>query len=89
MARPDCAPPQSISEVGLFGDGWRLSSAASSPRATRLAIESTGEDWKPVLSILAGTCEVLLVDAQHVQTVPWCKTNKYRICMPFQRSLRW
>ena len=62
-ARPSCALQQSISEVGLFGDGGRLSGAASSPRATGLAIESTGDDWKPVFNIMEGTCEVLLVVA--------------------------
>jgi transposase len=30
---------------------------------THVAIESTGEYWKPVFNILEGTCEVLLVNA--------------------------
>jgi hypothetical protein len=88
-ARPCCTPQQSISEVRLFGDGWRLSSAASSPRATRLAIESTGDDWKPVFNILEGMCKVLLVDAQQRQAVPGLKTNEHRLCNPFKRSLSW
>ena len=31
---------------------------------THVAIESTGEDWKPVFNILEGTFEVLLGNAQ-------------------------
>jgi hypothetical protein len=54
-----------------------------------VAIKSTGDDWEPVFNILSGTCEVLLVDAQYGQAVPWWKSNKHRICMHFQRSLVW
>jgi transposase len=42
---------------------------------THVAIESTGDYWKPVFNILEGTCEVLLVNAQHVKTVPGRKTD--------------
>jgi transposase len=42
---------------------------------THIAIESTGDYWKPVFNILEGTCEVLLVNAQHVKTVPGRKTD--------------
>jgi transposase len=41
---------------------------------THVAIESTGDYWKPVFNILEGTCEVLLVNAQHVKAVPGRKT---------------
>jgi len=54
-----------------------------------LAIESIGDDWKPVFNILEGTCKVLLVDAQHGQAVPERKTNEHRICKSFKRSLLW
>jgi transposase len=37
---------------------------------THVAIESTGDYWKPVFNILEGTCEVILVNAQHVKAVP-------------------
>jgi transposase len=30
---------------------------------TPVALESTGDDWKPVFNRLEGTCEVLLVNA--------------------------
>jgi transposase len=42
---------------------------------THVAIESTGDYWKPVFNILEGTCEVMLVNAQHVKAVPGRKTD--------------
>ena len=42
---------------------------------THVAIESTGDYWKPVFNILEGICEVLLVNAQHVKAVPGRKTD--------------
>ena len=42
---------------------------------THVAIESTGDDWKPVFNILEGTCEVILVNAQHVKAVPGRTTD--------------
>jgi transposase len=42
---------------------------------THVAMESTGEYWKPVYNILEGTVEILLVNAQHVRTVPGRKTD--------------
>jgi transposase len=42
---------------------------------THVAIESTGEFWKPVFNILEGTCTVILVNAQHAKNVPGRKTD--------------
>jgi transposase len=42
---------------------------------THVAIESTGDYWKPVFNILEGTCEVVWVNAQHVKAVPGRKTD--------------
>jgi transposase len=42
---------------------------------THVAMESTGEYWKPVFNILEGTFEVLLVNAQHIKAVPGRKTD--------------
>jgi len=42
---------------------------------THVAIESTGEYWKPVFNILEGVVEVLLVNAAHVKHVPGRKTD--------------
>jgi hypothetical protein len=42
---------------------------------THVAIESTGDYWKPVFNILEGSCEVLLVNAQHIKAVPGRKAD--------------
>ncbi|MEZ4733384.1 MAG: IS110 family transposase [Caldilineaceae bacterium] len=41
---------------------------------THVAMESTGEYWKPVYNLLEGQVTVLLVNAQHVKHVPGRKT---------------
>lgn len=43
---------------------------------THVAMESTGEYWKPVFNLLEGTVTVLLVNAAHVKNVPGRKTDK-------------
>ena len=42
---------------------------------TAVAMESTGEYWKPVFNLLEGTFEVLVVNAQHIKFVPGRKTD--------------
>jgi transposase len=42
---------------------------------THVAMESTGEYWKPVYNILEHNFEVLLVNAQHIKAVPGRKTD--------------
>lgn len=42
---------------------------------THVAMESTGDYWKPVYNLLEGTFEVCLVNAQHVKHVPGRKTD--------------
>ena len=42
---------------------------------THVAMESTGEYWKPVFNILEAHFEVLLVNAQHSKAVPGRKTD--------------
>ncbi len=42
---------------------------------THVAMESTGDYWKPVFNLLEGTFEVLLVNPQHVKAVPGRKTD--------------
>jgi transposase len=49
---------------------WRLISGC-----TPVAMESTGDDWKPGVNILAGRFAVLLVKAQHVKAVPGRQTD--------------
>jgi transposase len=43
---------------------------------THVAMESTGEYWKPVFNLLAGNLQVVLVNAAHVKQVPGRKTDK-------------
>ena len=43
--------------------------------STHVAMESTGDYWKPVHNLLEDTFEVLLVNAQHVKRVPGRKTD--------------
>jgi transposase len=42
---------------------------------THIAMESTGDYWKPVYNLLEDNFEVLLVNAQHVKHVPGRKTD--------------
>ena len=41
-----------------------------------VAMERTGEDWKPVSNIVEGDFTVFLVHAAHAQQVPGPKTDK-------------
>ncbi len=42
---------------------------------THVAMESTGEYWRPVFNILEGNVEVMLVNARHIKAVPGRKTD--------------
>lgn len=42
---------------------------------THVAMESTGEFWKPVFNLLEGSCTVLVVNAAHIKYVPGRKTD--------------
>jgi transposase len=42
---------------------------------SHVAMESTGEYWRPVFNILEGNLEVLLVNAAHIKAVPGRKTD--------------
>ena len=52
-----------------------LSSWFSHLKITHLAMESTGEYWKPVYNILESSFEVMVVNAQHLKNVPGRKTD--------------
>jgi len=56
-------------ELLLLSD-WLLSQGV-----THVAMESTGEFWKPVYNILEGNFELLVVNAQHIKNVPGRKTD--------------
>src|SRR4028119_495796 len=42
---------------------------------TYVAMESTGEFWKPIYNLLEASFTVLVVNAQHIKTVPGRKTD--------------
>jgi transposase len=42
---------------------------------THVAMESTGDYWKPIYNLLEGSFQVLLVNAKHVKHVPGRKTD--------------
>ena len=42
---------------------------------THVAMESTGVYWKPVWNVLEGQFQLILVNAQHVKSVPGRKTD--------------
>jgi transposase len=66
-------------EVHTFGtltsDLLALSDWLMGCGVTHVAMESTGEYWKPVFNILENNFEVLLVNAQHIKAVPGRKTD--------------
>jgi transposase len=66
-------------ETRTFGtmtaDLLALSDWLMAHEISHVAMESTGEYWKPVYNILETNCEVLLVNAQHVKAVPGRKTD--------------
>lgn len=67
------------SETQTFGtmttELLRLVDGLAAGAVTQVAMESTGDYWKPVFNLLEGHCEVWLVNAQHVKHVPGRKTD--------------
>ncbi|MGH8059696.1 MAG: IS110 family transposase [Candidatus Entotheonellia bacterium] len=67
-------------EVREFGtltiDLLALSDWLAAAGITHVAMESTGEYWKPVYNILEGDFTVFLVNAAHVKNVPGRKTDR-------------
>lgn len=67
------------SEVRTFGtttpDLLEVMDWLNEWEVTTVAMESTGEYWKPVFNLLEGNVDVILVNAQHVKQVPGRKTD--------------
>jgi transposase len=57
------------------GELLALSDWLTTHGVTHVAMESTGEYWKPVFNILEHAFEALLVNASHVKAVPGRKTD--------------
>jgi transposase len=68
-----------VMEVKEFGTLTRdlpaLSDWLAAAGITHVAMESTGEYWRPVYNLLEGTVTTFLVNAAHVKQVPGRKTN--------------
>lgn len=59
----------------MTADLLALSDWLTACGCTHVAMESTGEYWRPIFNILEGNFEVLLVNAQHIKAVPGRKTD--------------
>jgi transposase len=60
----------------LTHDLLALSDWLAEAGVTHVAMESTGEYWKPIFNLLEGNWQVFLVNAAHVKRVPGRKTDK-------------
>src|SRR5207245_5142078 len=71
---------EGITELKTFGtltrDLLALADWLTEASITHVAMESTGEYWKPVYNLLEDTFTVFLVNAAHVKNVPGRKTDK-------------
>jgi transposase len=69
-----------IVELRVFGtmtaDLLALSDWLAEAGITHVAMESTGEYWRPVYNLLEGDITIFLVNAAHVKQVPGRKTDK-------------
>ena len=70
---------EKLIETRTFGtmtaDLLAMSDWLTSKQITHIAVESTGEFWKPIYNLLEGQFEILVVNAEHVKTVPGRKTD--------------
>jgi transposase len=60
----------------MTADLLELSDWLMVKNVTHVAMESTGEYWKPVFNILENNFEVLVANAQHLSRVPGRKTDQ-------------
>jgi transposase len=73
---PDGAPCKEIRTYGTMTENllalldWLVDAGC-----THVALESTGVYWKPIYNLFEGTLAVLVVNAQHIKTVPGRKTD--------------
>jgi transposase len=80
--RPDPMGQQAdgLMELQEFGtmtaDLLMLSDWLAAAGITHVAMESTGEYWRPVYNLLEGNFTIFLVNAAHVKQVPGRKTDK-------------
>jgi transposase len=56
-------------------DLLELADWLSEADCTHVAMESTGQYWRPIYNLLEGLFELLLINAQHIKAVPGRKTD--------------
>src|ERR687884_150079 len=59
----------------MTADLLALSDWLTSLEISHVALESTGEFWKPLYNLLEGSFTILVVNAQHMHNVPGRKTD--------------
>ena len=59
----------------MTADLLALSAWLTECGVTHIAMESTGEFWKPLYQLLEGSFTILVVNAQHIKAVPGRKTD--------------
>jgi transposase len=70
-------PQQEIRQYGTTtGQLRELAGWLKECGVTHAAMESTGVYWKPIYNILESSCELVVVNAQHIKQVPGRKTDK-------------
>lgn len=57
------------------GELTRLAAWLTAHQVTHAAMESTGVYWKPIWHVLAGACQVIVANAQHVKAIPGRKSD--------------
>src|SRR5256885_15870332 len=71
--------PEGVAELQTFGtmthELLALADWLVEAGVTHVAMESTGEDWKPGYNLLEGIVAIFLVNASHVKNVPGRKTD--------------
>jgi len=67
---------QTLERFSTFHRGLMEMRDALAPMGvTHVAMEATGEYWKPVYEVLEGSFELVVANAQHVKNVPGRKTD--------------
>jgi transposase len=65
-----------IKKFGTFtGELLQLSDWLREVNVTHVAMESTGEYWKPIYNVLEGQFEMVVANAHHLKNVPGRKTD--------------
>lgn len=59
----------------MTADLLALADWLSEEGCTHVAMESTGVYWKPIYNLLEGLFELMVVNAQHIKTIPGRKTD--------------